>query len=374
MKLFATLTDSMAVDPQTKRRGRILVTLCLGVIVTLLSVGTVLTLLQPSPGRFLNLGIALLVFATAAALGRKGYVATGTYILIIISSMGATSGVFLNATSPFNLFYLLVSILLASVLLPPRQIWIVLGLCLIGLALIIATVSPEIRTAINLNLAVAHLAVLLIVSAFISFIGARSLSAALEAAERLRRQAETASQELSMANAMLESRVEERTAALKRVADEQRAVMAQLEASLQVQQQLHQAVLELAVPVIPVSDEALVVPLSGVIDSERARQFIHSVLQSLEQSRARFLIIDLTGVAVIDTYAAVVLLQVAQAARLIGAETILAGIRPEVAQTLVGLEIDLSDLRTVATLQSALAFIMSGGRAVHANYDRSAPH
>lgn len=60
MKLFATLTDSAAVDPQEKRRGRILVTLCLGVIVTLLSLGATLTLLQPSPGRFINLGLGVL--------------------------------------------------------------------------------------------------------------------------------------------------------------------------------------------------------------------------------------------------------------------------------------------------------------------------
>ncbi len=363
MSLFAQLIDSAAHHPHEKRRGRILVMLCLGVISLLLTVGTALTLLQPSPGRFINLGLAVLVFAIAGALGRKGYVTAGSYVVIVVSAIGALSGVFLNPTSPFNTFYLLISVLLASVLLSPRQIWVVLGLCLASLAGVMATIPAETRATINFDLAAAHLTVLLVVSAFISFVGARSLSAALEAADASRKQAETVSQQLSEANATLESRVEERTAALRQFAEEQRTVMAQLEESLKAQQLLHQTVLSMAAPVIPVSDDALVVPLIGVIDGERVQHLLSSALQSIEQSRARVLILDVTGVAVIDSYVAAALLQVAQAARLMGAETILAGIRPEVAQTLVGLGADLGNLRTAATLQSALRLMINNGHA-----------
>lgn len=361
MSLFATLIDSAANHPHEKRRGRILVTLCLGVIGMLLSVGTALTLLQPSPGRFINLGLAILVFTIAGVLGRKGYVTAGAYVVIGASGIGSLSGVFLNPTSPFNIFYLIIGVLLASVLLPPRQIWIVLGLCLVSIVGVMATIPSEIQATINLGLAAAHLTVLLTVSAFISFIGARSLTAALETADIARKQAETISQQLSAANATLESRVEERTEALQKIADEQRAVVERLEESLKAQQLLYQTVLNMAVPVIPVSDDALVVPLIGIIDNERMHHLLHSALQSIEQTRARVLIVDVTGAAVIDSHVAAALLRVAQSARLMGTETILAGIRPEVAQALVGLGANLDNLRTTATLQSALMLIGNNG-------------
>ena len=223
--LIAALTHVNAHSPDKQRRGRILVTICFGVVALLLSVGMGLTLMQPSIGRFVNLGLAVLVFTVAGVLGRKGFVGTGAYVLIVVSIIGAISGVILNPSSPFNTFYLIVSVLLASVLLPPRQIWIVLGLCLAVLAGVIAMVPPEIRTVANLNLAAANLTVLLIVSAFISFIGSQSLSAALAAADDARQRAEEANRQLETANATLESRVEERTAELRRLADEQRAAV-----------------------------------------------------------------------------------------------------------------------------------------------------
>ena len=150
-RMIATLTHVNANSPDKQRRGRILVTICFGVVALLLSVGMGLTLMQPSVGRFVNLGLAVLVFTAAGVLGRKGFVGVGAYMLIVVSIIGAISGVILNPTSPFNTFYLIVSVLLASVLLPPRQIWIVLGLCLAVLAGVIAMVPPEIRTVANLK-------------------------------------------------------------------------------------------------------------------------------------------------------------------------------------------------------------------------------
>ncbi|ABU57947.1 STAS domain-containing protein [Roseiflexus castenholzii] len=359
--LFATLTNVTARNPDDQRRGRILVSLSLGVIALLLSVGMGLILLQPSVGRFGNLGLAVLVFAVAAVLGKKGFVTAGAYVLIVVSGIGALSGVFLNPNSPFNTFYLLISVLLASVLLPPRQIWVVLGICLAAVAGVLVRVPAETRTAINLDLASAHLTILLIVSAFISFIGARSLSSALKDVDESRRRAEEANRQIEVANATLEAHIEERTAAYRRLTDEQRAVVARLEESLRAQQHLNQMIADLTVPVIPVRNDTLVIPLIGSIDASRVQQLLASALQSLERTRARILIIDVTGVAVIDSHVAAALLQVAQAARLMGAETIVAGIRPEVAQTLISLGADLHSMRTAATLQSALAFTFNGG-------------
>ncbi|HMQ34810.1 MAG TPA: STAS domain-containing protein, partial [Chloroflexaceae bacterium] len=145
-----------------------------------------------------------------------------------------------------------------------------------------------------------------------------------------------------------------RTAALRQVAEEQRVAAAELRASLQAQQDLNRIVAELSVPVIPVSASTLIVPLVGNIDSARADQVLSSVLDRVEGSGARTVVLDVTGVAVVDTHVAGALLRVAQATALMGTRTVLAGIRPEVAQALVGLGVDLSDLHTVATLQEAL--------------------
>ncbi|PMP82820.1 MAG: anti-anti-sigma factor, partial [Chloroflexus aggregans] len=192
IKYLAPLITMQARTPDEQRRGQILVTLSLGTVVILLTIGILLTLFQPTPGRFINLGLATLVFATAAWLGRKGFVTAGSYVLIVVSGIGALSGMFLNPNSPFNLFYLLLSILLASVLLRPNQIWVVLGLALAALGGVILSLPSSQRAIISLDLAAAHLTVLLTVSALITFIGARSLATALEEARQLRQQAEAA--------------------------------------------------------------------------------------------------------------------------------------------------------------------------------------
>ncbi len=352
--LLNRLLNIDASDPEIQRRGRILVALSIGIVAVLLTVGLTLTLFQPTVGRFVNLTLAVLVFGTAAVLGKKGLVTVGSYILIILSALGAISGVFLNPTSPFNTFYLIVSILLASILLKPSQIWVVLGICLAFIFVISQLIPEEIRARGNFNLALSHLTVLLIVSAFISFVGAQSLVSAISAANEARLQAEKAYQQLAELNASLEERVAERTATLQRLSEEQRATLIQLEQSLAAQQQLQQTIAELSVPVIPVRDDTLVIPLVGTATPALLEHLNHHALHAIERYRARTVIIDLTGIALLDNHAAAQLLQTAKAARLLGAEVVVVGIRPEVAQTLVSLGTPLIHLHTAATLQMAL--------------------
>ena len=112
---------------------------------------------------------------------------------------------------------------------------------------------------------------------------------------------------------------------------------------------------------------ALVMPLVGTLDSARLRVVQAQALQALEHSGARYLILDITGVAVIDTQVAHGLLQVVQAARLLGTEVILVGIRPEVAQSLVGLGIHFNNVRTRRTLQGSIAYVLQA-RLIVVNY------
>jgi anti-anti-sigma factor len=121
------------------------------------------------------------------------------------------------------------------------------------------------------------------------------------------------------------------------------------------------ALLELSVPLIPISDTMMVMPLIGSIDSRRAQQVIETLLQGIASNAARLVILDITGVPLVDTQVANTLIRTAQAVKLLGAEVVLTGIRPEVAQTLVGLGVDLSGIVTRSTLQNGIAYGLRQG-------------
>ena len=114
------------------------------------------------------------------------------------------------------------------------------------------------------------------------------------------------------------------------------------------------ALRELSTPLIPINDRTVIMPLIGSIDSARATQIVESLLQGVSQMNAGVVILDLTGVPVVDTQVASALLQAARAVRLLGAEVVLTGIRPEIAQTLVSLGISLGDVVTLSNLQSGI--------------------
>ena len=116
------------------------------------------------------------------------------------------------------------------------------------------------------------------------------------------------------------------------------------------------AIEELSTPLIPITDDILVMPLVGMMDSVRAKQVMTNLLDGLATSRGKFAILDITGVPVVDTAVANAILRAAHAARLLGTEVILTGIRPEVAQTLVHLDTDLKNIITRGTLQSGIAY------------------
>lgn len=111
-------------------------------------------------------------------------------------------------------------------------------------------------------------------------------------------------------------------------------------------------------PLIPISDDILVLPLIGSLDTERGHQVMDTLLSGTSQSRARIAIIDITGVRTVDTQAASALTNAAQALRLLGVEPILTGIRPEVAQTLIGLGVRLDGITTRSTLQNGIRFAL----------------
>jgi rsbT co-antagonist protein RsbR len=115
-----------------------------------------------------------------------------------------------------------------------------------------------------------------------------------------------------------------------------------------------EAIRELSVPVLQVRDHLLILPVVGMIDSDRARQLIESLLAGIRDHRAKGVVIDVTGVPVVDTAVANHLMQASQAARLMGATVVVTGISPAMAQTLVGLGAGLPNATTVVDLQEGL--------------------
>jgi ribose transport system substrate-binding protein len=119
-----------------------------------------------------------------------------------------------------------------------------------------------------------------------------------------------------------------------------------------------QALRELSTPIVPVSDEIITMPLIGSIDTVRARQIMEALLVAISRYQAEVVIIDITGVPVVDTGVANHLLQTARAARLLGSRVMLTGLSPEVAQTVVSLGVDLSGLVTRSNLQSGIEYAL----------------
>ncbi|HKZ04580.1 MAG TPA: STAS domain-containing protein [Methylomirabilota bacterium] len=117
--------------------------------------------------------------------------------------------------------------------------------------------------------------------------------------------------------------------------------------------------LELSTPVVTLWEGILGVPLIGTLDSERTQVVMESLLQRIVDSGAAIAIIDITGVPTVDTLVAQHLLKTVSAARLMGAECIISGIRPQIAQTIVHLGVDLGNVATKATLADALVLALS---------------
>ncbi len=118
------------------------------------------------------------------------------------------------------------------------------------------------------------------------------------------------------------------------------------------------ALQELSTPLIPISDDVVIMPLVGSIDSRRAQQVMEALLEGVAHYQADTVILDITGVRVVDTQVANAFLRAAQAVQLLGARVILTGIQPEIAQTIVQLGADMSGIATHGSLQSGIATVL----------------
>lgn len=123
---------------------------------------------------------------------------------------------------------------------------------------------------------------------------------------------------------------------------------------------MQQALLaELSTPLIPISDKVVIMPLIGQVDAQRAEQMLDTLLRGIESRQAQIAIVDITGVPTVDNHVANMLIHAAQAVRLIGAQVVLTGIRPDVAQAFVRLGVDLRGIITHSNLKSGIIYALN---------------
>lgn len=141
--------------------------------------------------------------------------------------------------------------------------------------------------------------------------------------------------------------------------DEVRASKRELQKRLATIEQQRAAIQELSAPIIDVWEGVLTIPLTGLLDSARAQELTERLLDRIGQARVTWVIVDLTGIEFVDTSIASHLLKLAGAVRLMGAQCLLTGIGPRVAQTFVSLGVELEGLRSMSDLREGLKYCLA---------------
>jgi rsbT co-antagonist protein RsbR len=150
----------------------------------------------------------------------------------------------------------------------------------------------------------------------------------------------------------------EQAEANRQRAEMERAYTSTVTEQYQQQEELRSTIRELSTPIIPVYEGILVLPLVGSIDSRRATEITERLLEGIATQQAEMVIIDITGVPVIDTSTANHLLMTTRAAALLGSKVILVGIGADIAQTMIHIGIELHGLITLANLQDGIAYAL----------------
>jgi rsbT co-antagonist protein RsbR len=139
------------------------------------------------------------------------------------------------------------------------------------------------------------------------------------------------------------------------------AARTEIAAQLETIEQQRTVIREMSVPILPLSERAFVIPLIGTLDTGRLQIAQQRALHAMERSTTAYVVMDVTGVPLIDSQVARGLLDIIKAARLLGTQVVLVGIRPEVAQTLVQLGIELDQVAIRGTLQDGITYVLQQG-------------
>jgi anti-anti-sigma factor len=362
---FRTWFDTLPVtDAMQHRQSVSLQIIQFAVILAAIpSIGLVLVNMQPGLLMLINI-LTLVVVLVSSAVGvwllrhgafqasvicSIGGLQVGLAIIQVLSGVLHNGGTVLSMTIPIVLIGLLLG----------RRVLLLFALFSITIVTIVAYLEAVPGTLVGRSEHQAGSPLLLSITFFICIgLIVLAIDRFSSAMSQMLHESANRQHELELLQASLEHTVAERTASLAMAlhnVQQRETFLAQTLTDLQASQTL---VRELSAPVIPVLAGVLVVPLVGSIDETRATGLAQHVLAQVEQQHAHTAIIDVTGVPLIDTHVAQTLLRTAAAIRLLGAQTFLVGVRPEVAQTIVSLGANLSAIPTFASLQEAVAELM----------------
>jgi anti-anti-sigma regulatory factor len=341
-------------DPDTQRRGRSVIVISIIFLVACIFNIPIPALIQANIQSSIVLMIIPPVYIGLIILVRKGFVNLAAYGVLATVFGALLSTSLTSGEVVAEPFFLSLAVITAGLIMRPAGVLITTALCFVMSFWLWWMMNQSGGIKLTTNGAAIYGALLCIFACIYGVINAYTTRRTLIQINDARELAETARQEAESAKNQLELRVAERTSELRASLTAQEQQSQQLAEALRAQEQLASQLLDLSIPVIPFRKDALIVPLIGAIDSTRANELIYRVLSQIERHHAQTIILDITGVPLIDTHIAATLIQTAQAARLLGARPVLVGIRPEVAFSLVGLGVDLNLFRSAATLQQAL--------------------
>ncbi|WP_029214511.1 STAS domain-containing protein [Kallotenue papyrolyticum] len=335
--MLARLLSIRTSDPTQRIRGRLLKSsaLLIGTTVVLTTLPRVLGGSSLTPRLWFTTLAILVTCVLVFGLAHIGRVRSGAALLVgvvllavIATAPGAGSALTINFAS------YMIPLLLAGLLIGAHAALLVGGISLVSMAIISAqrdllpstgTISTLLLTGLNTGLV---------------WLTIRTLE---RAAEQARRQTNTARQ--------AEAELRQQQQALE-------AANHELRSANQQQAALLELVRDLETPAIPILDGVLALPLIGHLDTRRAAHLTEAALQAVHRERARVVIIDITGVSVVDSAVAQRIEQLAQAIRLLGARVMLTGMRAEVAQTIAAQGLDFSAVETAGRLQDGIARVL----------------
>lgn len=347
MNWFQKAANPMVDDENLRRQG-FLVIVVSAVLILLSSILMLNTLFSgiTKPTDVVSF-VGLLIYCCCLVMAKRGLVRPAAYVVTYIPMLVVLVTLIMSP-NPVIVCFLIIPVLFASIVLPSVH--------MIPVVLISVLVAVYAATYGNADSDSFFPVIFLVIAiSGLAYLSAWSVERALGIIRHARHELEQANNALSAVNGDLEQRVVLRTADLEKTVLQLQLRERELQETFDALQSSQDTIREMSVPVLPVSRDTLVMPLVGALDSERLIQIQEQALSRLEATHARRLLLDITAVPVVDTQVAQGLIRVVQAAQLLGAQVLLVGIRPEVAQSVVGLGVDLSSVRTHSDLQGALA-------------------
>ncbi len=332
--------SSAALTLIDRTRYQIIKAFALGVSIsaTFLSILAIIFLIvNPDPKLIIILGISIfdvIIAVTVLILQKHRPIWEMTILLACTLSIGIIAAGFLFPDAKIVILTIFVVVILLVNLIgnPQLTIGVLIASTLIASIMILVSPMPNLTMPLGNMLPIIQVSTIISIFVLVWLINDRQTMALISS--------------INLSN--------QRTIEAEKARAESESARFEVERRNEEQARLLELVQTLELPVIPIGEQVLVMPLVGSLDSRRAEAIQRRLLNEVTRLRAHTVVLDVTGISIMDTAVARQLLQTAQAVRLLGARTLLSGMSATVAQTLVGLGVNLDDLTPVSDLGQAL--------------------